>query len=88
VPFVRWYEWGGKTISETVTHPGKCGADQSPLVAVLNDDNHRDYLKLPDRDLRRIFLWLDANAPFYGVYRDAALARQLAGEAVAPPELQ
>jgi hypothetical protein len=88
VPFVRWYEWGGQSITQTVTRPGQCGADQSPLVAILSDDNHRTHLNLSDSDLRRIYLWLDANSPFFGVYREAARAQQLAGDAVPPPDLQ
>jgi hypothetical protein len=87
-PYVRWYEWGEASITQTVTRPGRGGADQSPLLAILNDAHHRSELALPDEDLRRIYLWLDANAPFYGTYREESRSRQLAGEAVAPPALQ
>lgn len=88
VPYVRWHEWGEKSITQTVTRPGYCGADQSPLVATLGDDNHRPHVNLPEADLRRIYLWLDANVPFYGVYRKDAQAEQRLGKAVAPPQLQ
>jgi len=87
-PYVRWHEWGGKSITQTVTRPGHCGADQSPLVSILGDKDHRTHLNMPTSDLRRIYLWLDANSPFYGVYRPDAQDRQLAAEAVAPPKLQ
>lgn len=87
-PHVRWYEWGDQSISQIVTRPGECGADQSPLVGILQDETHRAAVNLPDADLRRIYLWLDANVPFYGVYREDALVRQVAGESVPPPELQ
>ena len=87
-PCVRWYEWGGETIHPTVTRPGHCGADESPLVGILHDANHRPDVELPDGDLRRLYLWLDANAPFYGTYEDGERRSQLAGDAVAPPRLQ
>ncbi|NLX53686.1 MAG: hypothetical protein GXY58_01080 [Planctomycetaceae bacterium] len=86
-PFVRWYEWGNSSISQIVTRPGQGGADESPLVATLGDQHHQT-LDLPDEDLRRLYIWLDANAPFYGTYRQEARARQLAGEAVGPPPLE
>ena len=59
-PFVRWYEWGGKTIYETVTPPGRMGADESPLSALIVDDTHRQSVELPDDERRRLYLWLDA----------------------------
>ena len=87
-PFVRWYEWGGESISQIVTRPGEGSADESPLLAILQDVNHREPLELPADDLQRLHIWLDANVPFYGTYRDATRARQLAGESVEPPPLQ
>ena len=66
-PHVRWYEWGDQSISQIATRPGECGADMSPLVPILNDIDHKDVFKrMPEDDKRRIYLWLDANAPFYG----------------------
>ncbi|MCL2710234.1 MAG: hypothetical protein FWE95_05080 [Planctomycetaceae bacterium] len=68
-PFVRWYEWGDKSISQIVTRPGEVGADMSPLTKILKDANHKAmYEKMSEEDKRRIYLWLDANAPFYGAY--------------------
>jgi hypothetical protein len=87
-PFVRWYEWGGKSISQIATLPGKGGADESPLVKVLRDKDHQGHLQLDKDDLRRIYIWLDANAPFYGTYRNAERQAQLAGKLVPPPEVQ
>jgi hypothetical protein len=64
---VRWYEWGGNSISQIVTKPGECGADMSPLTKIINDADHKDvFKKMPEDDKLRIYLWLDANAPFYG----------------------
>jgi hypothetical protein len=67
-PFVRFYEWGDKSISQIATRPGECGADMSPLTKIMNDADHTDvFKKMSEDDKRRIYLWLDANAPFYGV---------------------
>jgi hypothetical protein len=66
-PHVRWYEWGDKSISQITTKPGECGADMSPLTKIIKDADHKDvFIKMSDEDKRRIYLWLDANAPFYG----------------------
>ncbi len=86
-PFVRWYEWGGASISQIATRPGRAGADESPLTRILNDVTHAP-IKLPEEELRRIYLWLDANAPFYGTYEKAANLAQQKGEAVLPPRVQ
>jgi hypothetical protein len=87
-PFVRWYEWGGKSISRIATFPGRGGADESPLVAVLADPNHAGTLGIPEEDVRRLYLWLDSNAPFYGTYGKGEREAQLAGKAVPPPRVQ
>jgi len=85
--FVRWYEWGGASITQIATWPGRAGADESPLTKILDDATHAP-LKLPDEDRRRIYLWLDANAPFYGTYEKSAHVAQRNGEAVPPPRMQ
>jgi hypothetical protein len=85
--FLRWYEWGGASISQIATHPGRCGADASPLTAILDDATHAP-LNLPDADRRRLYLWLDANVPFFGTYAAEEQLAQRRGEAVAPPRLQ
>jgi hypothetical protein len=87
-PYVRWHEWGGASITQTVTRPGHCGADESPLTGILDDANHRPHFDLPPVDRRRIYVWLDANAPFFGTYREDAQSKQRAGLAVRPPKLQ
>jgi hypothetical protein len=68
-PFLRWYEWGGESIQQSTTLPGRCGADESPLTAILDDPVHKDHVQLTDQDRRAIYLWLDANAMFYGDFR-------------------
>ena len=85
--FVRWYEWGDKSITQIATHPRRIGADESPLTRILEDATHRK-LKLPEEDLRRIYLWLDANAPFYCRYDKPARLAQQAGKAVLLPQDQ
>jgi hypothetical protein len=87
-PFLRWYEWGGDSISQIATHPGQIGADASPLTAILEDKNHRSELKWTEEERRRIYLWLDANAPFYGTYSHAEQLAQVQGQSIAPPRAQ
>ncbi len=52
-PFVRWYEWGAKSIHQTVTIPGRMGAEESPLSALIADKTHGPAIELPDADRRR-----------------------------------
>ena len=87
-PYLRWYEWGGASIQQVATLPGRCGADESPLSAILDDENHRDLPNFTDADRRTFYLWLDANVPFYGVYDRRERQKILNGERVAPPRLQ
>ena len=87
-PFVRWYEWGGQSIGQIATRPGHGGADQSPLSKILADPTHASALRLSVDDRRRIDLWLDSNAAFYGTYSQAEQQAQLSGQAVPPPCLQ
>jgi hypothetical protein len=84
-PYLRWHEWGGASIDQTVTRPGRCGADASPLTAVLADAVHAPALEMPDADRRRLLVWLDSNVPFYGRYDEAAREKQRRGEAVPVP---
>jgi len=87
-PFVRWYEWGGASIHQVGTLPGHGGADESTLLKVLDDEDHKDQVRLPDEDRRRLVLWLDANASFYGTYSKSEQTAQRRGEAVPPPRVQ
>lgn len=87
-PYARWFEWGGESISQIATHPGRGATDESPLTKVLDDANHGSRIELPDQARRRLYLWLDANAPFYGTYSKAEQLAQRNGEAVPPPQAQ
>mgnify|MGYP000903934380 CR=1 FL=1 len=68
--------------------PGHGGADESPLLRVLNDANHRQTLQLSPEDRLRLCIWLDGNAPYYGTYNTAERAAQHRGQDVPPPRLQ
>jgi len=85
--FVRWYEWGKASITQIATHPGRLGADESPLTRILADANHRG-LGLTDEARRRLYLWMDANVPFYGTYDREEQMAQLKGQIIAPPKAQ
>jgi hypothetical protein len=87
-PYVRWYEWGGNSIEQIVTRPGRMPSHESTLPAILSDTVHKDATKLDEAELRRIYLWLDANAPFYGTYEVAEQLAQRNGQPVDPPRLQ
>jgi hypothetical protein len=85
---VRWYEWGGSTITEIVTRPGRVGADESPLLKVLKDHIHKKHVHLSEQDKQRLYIWLDGNAPFYGTYEKNEQFAQRNGQIVALPLLQ
>ena len=87
-PLLRWYEWGGATIRPLATMPGACGADASRLTQVLQAHAKAGRIHLSDAELRRFYLWLDGNVPFYGVYADDARRAQDKGQAVPPPQIR
>ena len=87
----RWYTsyiklkpyaffWDGDGWTTPTTIPGKFGARASKLYAILAA-GHYD-LKLPPDELRRIALWLDSNADFFGAYENTDA--QARGEIVRP----
>jgi len=87
-PFVRWYEWGPASIGEIVTRPGQCGADLSPLTSILARHAGDGRVKLSEEEQRRLAIWLDGNAPFYGAYDPQQQQAQFDGELVPPPTVQ
>jgi len=87
-PYLRWYEWGGASITGAVTFPGRMGADASRLTKILADSTHAPTHKLSREDRDRLYIWMDGNAPFYGTYSRDELARQKEGKAVPIPEVQ
>jgi hypothetical protein len=87
-PYLRWYEWGGASITAAVTYPSRIGADESRLTGILADATHAPSLNMPHADRQRLLIWLDGNVPFYGTYEEEPQRQQQAGLAVAPPEIQ
>jgi len=87
-PYLRWYEWGGRSISQIVTRPGQLGADASPLLKILEDPVHREAVAIDRESFRRLTLWLDANVPFYGSYDSPQREQQRLGSLISLPELQ
>lgn len=85
--YLRWYEWGGASITQIATHPGRQGADESQLTRVLDDANHQS-IGLPEAARRTIYLWLDSNVPFYGTYDRAEQMAQMRGELIEPLKTQ
>ena len=86
--YVRWYEWGGGSITQIVTRPGRIGADQSPLLKVLEDSTHTKHVNLTEEERGRFYIWLDGNVPFYGTYDEKQQLAQRNGEAIPPPLIQ
>jgi hypothetical protein len=87
-PLVRWYEWGGASITQNITRPGQIGADVSRLTQILNDSDHKAEVDLSEDDYLRISIWLDGNAPFYGTYDSDEQQAQREGRPVPPPRVQ
>jgi len=87
-PFVKWYEWGGDSIEAIVTRPGKIGSDVSPLTKIISDPLHRKHVKLSQDELDKLYIWLDGNVPFYGVYEIDEQLAQKNGQIVKPPAMQ
>ena len=52
------------------------------------DPNHAGHVTLSDDQWRRLYVWLDGNAPFYGTYGPQEQRAQRNAEAVAPPRVQ
>jgi hypothetical protein len=71
---------------QTTAPGGQIGARGSRLVKLLRDGHEK--VQLTPEEMRRLATWIDLNAIFYGVYDPDSRARQLAGEAVAMPEIQ
>jgi len=82
-PYLRWPSYDA-----AATRPGQAGADLSPLSSILVGEQHGRHVQVPDEDLRTVYLWLDAQVPFYGTYEAEPLAAQRLGHAVPPPALQ
>jgi hypothetical protein len=70
-----------------VTPPGGLyGARGSRLMKLLRQGHEN--VQLSDDDLRRVAMWIDMNAIFYGVNLPADQARMRRGETLGMPEIQ
>jgi len=87
-PYLRWYEWGGASITEIGTRPGRQGADESPLLKIIADETHAPHIRLSDEDRMRLIVWLDGNVPFYGTYDEQEQVAQKEGRLIDPPPIQ
>ena len=86
--YTRWYQWGGDTIAPIASRPGEGGADMSRLTEILDDADHGGKIGLSDEDRRALYLWMDANVPFYGTAESGTRAAELEGRPVAMPPVQ
>ena len=77
-PYCDYFNNADFTSAETM--PGQFGSHKSKLYSILKEGHHD--VKLTSDEMRRITLWLDNNANFYGTYTD--LEKVLAGEVVHP----
>jgi hypothetical protein len=87
-PYIRWYEWGGSSITQIITRPGRIGADESPLLKVLEDSTHTNHVNLTEAERERLYIWLDGNVPFYGTYDEKQQLEQKNGQAIPLPQIQ
>lgn len=78
--YVKFYDWSSRTIRFISSRPGLTGSTVSPLVEILKDENHREKARLTEDERRAVYLWLDANAPFFGTGCEKEQERQRRGE--------
>lgn len=78
--------FGGRNPIQRTPPGGSYAARGSRLMKLLRE-GHED-LQLDDGELRRLALWIDLNAIFYGVNLPADQARMRRGELVGMPEIQ
>jgi hypothetical protein len=78
--------FGGRNQVQVTPPGGMYGARGSQLIKLL-EEGHEE-VKLDSDEIKRLALWIDLNAIFYGVYLPEDQARQLRGELVGMPEVQ
>ncbi|NLF73489.1 MAG: hypothetical protein GX575_31005 [Candidatus Anammoximicrobium sp.] len=78
--------FGGRNQIQMTSPGGLYGARGSRLMKLLREGH--EGVKLAPADLRRLALWIDLNAIFYGVYLPADQDRMRRGELVGMPEIQ
>jgi hypothetical protein len=78
--------FGGRNRVQRTPPGGLYGARGSRLIQMLRKGHNK--VELSDAELRRLALWIDLNAIFYGVYRPEQQARQRRGQPVPMPAIQ
>ena len=78
--------FGARNQVQTTPVGGMYGALGSRLIKMLRK-GHND-VKLSDDEVRRLAMWVDLNAIFYGANLPADQARQRRGETLAMPDIQ
>jgi len=78
--------FGGRNQIQVTPPGGMYGALGSRLIKMLRK-GHND-VELDADELRRLAMWIDLNAIFYGVNLPDDQAKQLRGEVVAMPDIQ
>jgi len=78
--------FGGRNQIQVTPPGGLYGARGSRLMKLLRE-GHED-VQLGDDELRRLALWIDLNAIFYGINLPADQERMRRGETVGMPEIQ
>ncbi|MBI2298712.1 MAG: PD40 domain-containing protein, partial [Armatimonadetes bacterium] len=82
-PLVPFSDQGN---AESLSRPGRFGAQRSPLTRLLFGGHHD--VKLNRDELDRLVTWMDVNVLFYGTFDPADQARQLRAERIAGPGLE
>ena len=78
--------FGGRNQVQITPPGGTYGARGSRLLKLLRQGHEE--VALRDDELRRLALWIDCNAIFYGVYAPEDQVRQLRGELLSMPKIQ
>ncbi|MCL5095968.1 MAG: GH36 C-terminal domain-containing protein, partial [Candidatus Omnitrophica bacterium] len=78
--------FGGRNQIQVTPPGGVYGARGSRLMKLLRAGHAG--LQLSPEEIRRLAIWIDANAVFYGVYDPIQQAVQLEGKAVPMPEVE
>jgi len=78
--------FGGRNQVQVTPPGGLYGARGSRLMKLLRQGHEN--VQLSDDDLRRVAMWIDMNAIFYGVNLPADQARMRRGETLGMPEIQ
>ncbi len=78
--------FGGRNQVQITPPGGSYGARGSRLMKMLRDGHEE--VKLSPDELRRLAMWIDCNAIFFGTTNRQEQERQLRGEIVAMPDIQ